>query len=175
MTADLRLNGVATGYSSTQTVPKNGSPTLFQWQWAIPSYTFASGDRVNAFFTTPSGAQCDKVTIVFGSTAHASAVDLPNSGGGQPVGKPSAPTNLQGTANADGSKALTWTAPSGGNPVAFYRIYRDGVEYTDRYDATGDTSTSYTDPNPDGLQHSYWVTAVSTNLAESSYVGPVTP
>ena len=87
---------------------------------------------------------------------------------------PSPPTGLQGTANADGSKTLTWTPPAGGNPVAFYRIYRDGVEYTQRYDVTGDSTPSYTDPSGDGLQHSYYITAVSTNLAESSYVGPVT-
>jgi hypothetical protein len=80
-----------------------------------------------------------------------------------------------GTANADGSKTLTWTAPSSGNPVAFYRIYRDGVDYTKRYDTTGDATPSYSDPSGDGIQHSYYITAVSTNLAESSYVGPVTP
>jgi hypothetical protein len=49
------------------------------------------------------------------------------------------------------------------------------VDYTKRYDTTGDATPSYVDPSGDGIQHSYYITAVSTNLAESSYVGPVTP
>jgi hypothetical protein len=145
------------------------------WSYSTAGYTFSSGDRVNAFFSTPNGSSCGSTSLVFGGTTRRSRLDLPNGSGGQPVGRPSPPTALQGTANADGSKTLTWTAPSGGNPVAFYRIYRDGVEYTQRYDVTGDTTPSYTDPSGDGVQHSYYVTAVSTNLAESSYVGPVTP
>ncbi|HVE67270.1 MAG TPA: prepilin-type N-terminal cleavage/methylation domain-containing protein [Solirubrobacteraceae bacterium] len=64
---------------------------------------------------------------------------------------------------------LEWTVPGGSPAPAFYRIYRDGVLYTNRYDRTGTgTDTSWTDPRPDGESHTYWVTAVSANLAEST-------
>lgn len=175
ITGYLGLNG-SVPLSTTASIPRaTNTPTQLTWSWTTSAYNFSSGDRANVLFTTPNGSSCGSTSLLFGGTTRRARLDLPSGSGGQPVGKPSAPTNLQGTANGDGSKTLTWTAPSGGNPVAFYRIYRDSVEYTDRYDATGDASTSYTDPNPDGLQHSYYITAVSTNLAESSYVGPVTP
>jgi prepilin-type N-terminal cleavage/methylation domain-containing protein len=175
LTAGLGLNGGGSALSTTAALPANSNTaTALTWSFATPAYTFNSGDRLNVLFTSPNGASCNSTTLLFGGTVRRSRVDLPNGTGGSPVGVPSPPTGLQGTANGDGSKTLTWTAPSGGNPVAFYRIYRDGVEYTQRYDATGDTTPSYTDPSGDGLQHSYYITAVSTNLAESSYVGPVT-
>jgi prepilin-type N-terminal cleavage/methylation domain-containing protein len=176
VTATLYLNGFFPFGSASASLPAHSNtPAALTWSFSTSAYTFANGDRVNVFFSTPNGASCNSTTMLFGGATRRSRLDLPTGSGGGPAGVPSPPTNLQGTANADGSKTLTWTAPSGGNPVAFYRIYRDGVEYTQRYDATGDASTSYTDPNDDGLQHSYYITAVSTNLAESSYVGPVTP
>ena len=51
--------------------------------------------------------------------------------------------------------------------VDHYRIYRDGYDYTDRYDQTDDTSTTYTDPDRASGSHTYYVTAVAANLAES--------
>src|SRR3954471_3085023 len=175
LTANVGVNGTSFPYSSAQSVPNTSTPIPLTWSITTPALTFTTGNRFNVLFTTPNGSSCNGTVIVYGSTAHRARVDLPTSGGGVPPGRPSPPTNLQGTANADGSRTLTWTAPSSGNPVAFYRIYRDGVEYTQRYDQTGDASTTYADPNNDGGQHSYYITAVSTNLAESSYVGPVIP
>ena len=65
--------------------------------------------------------------------------------------------------------------PDPGDSIAFYRIYRDGVTYDDRYDKTGDGSTlTYTDSALDGSTHTYYVTAVDTHLAESTALGPVT-
>lgn len=84
-----------------------------------------------------------------------------------------------------GLPRLTWTVPLaggipllGGQPlledVAFYRIYRDGTDYEDRYDRTsGGLITSYTDTDPGTGTHSYWVTAVDDDLNESDPVGPV--
>jgi hypothetical protein len=174
ITAILGLNAVG---STTATQTLTGGATLapLTWTFNTSAYSFATGDRLNVTFTEGNGASCNATSLQFGGTARRSRVDLPRAGSGGPVGQPSPPTSLQGTANADGSKTLTWTAPAGGNPVAFYRIYRDGVEYTQRYDVTGDSTPSYVDPSGDGIQHSYYVTAVSTNLAESSYVGPVAP
>lgn len=168
--------GVNTGstYSAVQSLPANtNTATPLVWSIATPALTFASGNRVDVMFTTPNGSSCNSTNLVYAGNVRRSRVDLPSAGSGTPPGTPSPPTGLSGVANADGSKTLSWTAPSGGNPVAFYRIYRDGVDYTQRYDRTGDTTTSYTDPG-DGTSHTYYVTAVSTNLAESTYLGPVT-
>lgn len=92
---------------------------------------------------------------------------------------PNAPTSLAG-ANSGPSTTLTWVAPSpqdqdAGDSIAFYRIYRDGVTYADRYDRTGTGSTlTYTDTHTGGQQHSYSITAVDTQLAESTILGPIT-
>src|SRR3954470_2173319 len=173
ITASIGVNSVGSIASGTQTLPGNSTRVPLVWNFPTAALNFTNGDRLNVFFSEPNGASCNATSIQFGSTARRSRIDLPNPGAGYPPGRPKAPTGLAGVANADGSKTLTWTAPASGNPVAFYRIYRDGVEYTQRYDATGDSTPSYTDPSGDGLTHTYYVTAVSSSLAESSYVGPV--
>jgi prepilin-type N-terminal cleavage/methylation domain-containing protein len=175
VTATLRLNAAGSTYSATQTIVGGDTLAPLTWSFNTAAYTFTTGDRLNVIFSEGNGASCNATSLQFGGNVRRSRVDLPKPGSGGPVGQPSPPTGLAGTANADGSKTLTWTAPASGNPVAFYRIYRDGVEYTQRYDVTGDATPSYDDPSGDGIQHSYYITAVSTNLAESSYVGPVTP
>jgi prepilin-type N-terminal cleavage/methylation domain-containing protein len=76
--------------------------------------------------------------------------------------------------NADGSVTLSWSLPKAGTAVAFYRIYRGSTNYTGRFDITPNGSTTtYTDFDT-ASTHSYWVTAVSANLAESPFLGPVT-
>jgi Tfp pilus assembly protein PilV len=91
---------------------------------------------------------------------------------------PNAPTNL--TATSVGSNTtLSWSAPgiqdpNLGDSIAFYRIYRDGTAYADRYDRTASNETTYTDSHTGGTTHSYRITAVDTQLAESAKVGPVT-
>jgi prepilin-type N-terminal cleavage/methylation domain-containing protein len=173
VTASVGVNLVGTIASGTQTLAGNSTQAPLVWSFPTSAINFTNGDRLNVNFSMPNGASCNAVSLLYGSTARRSRIDVPNPGAGYPPGRPSPPTGLAGVANADGSKTLTWTAPASGNPVAFYRIYRDGVEYTQRYDATGDATPSYTDPSGDGLTHSYYITAVSTDLAESSYVGPV--
>lgn len=176
MTVNLRLNGGPSAASAVVSVPQGTtSAAAFVWSLSTSSFAFATGDRMDVYFTTAQGSSCNRTDIFFGGTTRRSRLDLPNPGQGVPPGTPSPPTGLSGTANADGSKTLNWTAPSGGNPVSFYRIYRDGIEYTQRYDSTGDASTTYTDPSGDGIAHSYYVAAVGPNLQESSPVGPVTP
>ena len=132
-------------------------------------------------------------------------VDTPPGGGAPREGTPSAaieivegndrpdkPTGLNaclggtpGCNEPDGSPAsdsvtvLRWdpaTDPDG-DPIYFYRIYRDGDTYADRvpsglfFPSTGDIA--WTDPDsPDG-SHDYYVTAVDENFAESEPSDPV--
>lgn len=84
---------------------------------------------------------------------------------------PNAPTTLVATKNEDGSVTLKWTAPAGGTTPAFYRVYRGSKEYTSRYGET--TLTEYTDTETTST-HEYWVTAASSSLTESAFLGPVT-
>jgi competence protein ComGC len=92
---------------------------------------------------------------------------------------PFAPTNLLAS-TSNGTTILRWTAaspadPDPGDSIAFYRIYRDGSAYANRYDRTGTgANVTYTDTQPAGVQHTYYVTAVDTQLAESPLLGPVT-
>jgi hypothetical protein len=96
--------------------------------------------------------------------------------GGEP---PPAGPNVPGSPltlvhNADGSVTLSWSAPKWGPAVSFYRIYRGGTNYNERYDVTASGAvTTYTDTDAAG-EHSYWVTAVSSALTESPFLGPVT-
>jgi hypothetical protein len=93
--------------------------------------------------------------------------------------RPFAPTDLTISVGTDGSATLQWAAPSPADPdsgdsIQFFRIYRDGVAYADRYDRTGlGTDLTWTDPAHNGDPHTYYVTAVDSQLAESDPVGPV--
>ncbi len=78
---------------------------------------------------------------------------------------PNPPTGLGATKNPDGTVTLTWTAPSGAAP-SFYRIYRGSTNYTSRYSETTETTFKDTDATE---AHKYWVTAVSSELVESTF------
>jgi hypothetical protein len=96
--------------------------------------------------------------------------------GATTLSQPGTPTGLSVVANGDGTRTLTWTAPSGSPAVEFYRIYRDGRDYTDRIDTAGATSSSvtWTDANTGSTSHTYRVTAATSTLIESDFAGPVT-
>jgi Tfp pilus assembly protein PilV len=92
---------------------------------------------------------------------------------GSPLDEPEPPTGLTVTANGDGTRTLTWSAPSSSTPaVEFYRIYRDGYAIADRVDTL--SSLSWTDTNSGGTSHSYRVTSAASTLTESDVLGPVT-
>jgi Tfp pilus assembly protein PilV len=79
---------------------------------------------------------------------------------------PATPGNLQAVTDSAGTK-LTWTAPAD-TDLHYYRIYRDGVAYADRYDRTGSAAQlTYTDSNPGSGGHTYHVSAVDLDMAES--------
>jgi prepilin-type N-terminal cleavage/methylation domain-containing protein len=78
----------------------------------------------------------------------------------------------------DGNPQLTWQAatPAAGHALHYYRIYRDGQTYADRYDhtATG-ADLTYTDRNPgSSTSHTYYVSAVDDTYQESpTLLGPL--
>jgi hypothetical protein len=119
------------------------------------------------------------------------AVDLdetgaPNLGGELSYAKvnlsntpPLPPSDLQAE-RTDDVVTLTWSAPpppgdpDPGDEIAYYRIYRDGTGYNDRYDRTGSgDDLEFVDDSTDGESHQYWISAVDTQLGESVLVGPV--
>ena len=88
-------------------------------------------------------------------------------------------TEPDGTPASDGATVIRWDAstdPDPGDSILFYRIYRDGSTYADRFgiffpDATG--ALAWTDPDtPDG-RHTYRLTAVDKNFGESALSAPV--
>jgi prepilin-type N-terminal cleavage/methylation domain-containing protein len=85
---------------------------------------------------------------------------------------PGAPQNVTGVVTADGT-TLSWTAPAD-TDVRYYRIYRDdNTSFTKRVDRTGTGSdTAITDPNATATGHTYWLTAVDNDLAESEMAPP---
>jgi prepilin-type N-terminal cleavage/methylation domain-containing protein len=93
------------------------------------------------------------------------------SGGEPPTPPPSVSAEISG-----GLPVLAWEASTDPDGIRFYRIYRDGAAYANRYDKTGDGVTlSWTDSNPGEKDHTYYVSAVDTSWAESEPTGPVAP
>ena len=93
---------------------------------------------------------------------------------------PFAPTNL-GASRAGDIVTLSWQRPSpedpdAGDAIEFYRVYRDGKALGDRYERWFDPRATpiWQDTRTGGLTHTYWVTAVDKNFAESPFLGPVT-
>ena len=89
--------------------------------------------------------------------------------------RPASPPTVSATTLA-GLPVISWGAASDPDGIRFYRIYRDGTAYADRYDKTGDgTTLSWTDRNPDAGGHTYYVSAVDNFFDESAPTRPVTP
>lgn len=86
--------------------------------------------------------------------------------------RPSAPSTVTASYTPEGNVTLTWTAANPGKkgePIAFYRIYRDGVALADRFGRTGGTELTWTAPSPTGATtHTYRVGAVDTLYGESN-------
>ena len=108
-----------------------------------------------------------------------------------PARRPHAPTNVQlcvgdGSENcldAAGNPApvgmvvVSWDPVTDPDGVPFYRIYRDGTGYVNRYDEffPEPSSPGFAWPESDssGTSHTYRVTAVDGTFAESALSDPV--
>ncbi|MDX6674747.1 MAG: hypothetical protein QOH11_2165 [Solirubrobacteraceae bacterium] len=172
VTAALRRNGTTTLGTATLTIPASSSVKSYTWSIPTGVTSLVAGDRLNLDLAWPAATSvCKSTTLHYGGTTNRSRVDVPFGA----LAAPTAPTGLSATSNADGTTTLHWTASTGTTP-AFYRIYRNGYDYTQRYDTAGaGTDTSYIDTNTGGATNTYYVTAVNGNLAESALVGPVHP
>ena len=53
-------------------------------------------------------------------------------------------------------------------------IYRNGTTIANRYDTVGPTDTTFVDFATNGVENQYWVAAVDSRQAESTFLGPVT-
>jgi hypothetical protein len=102
---------------------------------------------------------------------------------GTPSPPPQVPlVNLGVVTQPDNTAVITWVPPVAGTPVSFYRIYRDGDNYANRYDTVSASSCSATCTYHDTGRtsgHSYYITAVGgttpgADMAESQATGPVT-
>jgi Tfp pilus assembly protein PilV len=84
------------------------------------------------------------------------------------------PRNLAATTSGS-NVVLTWSAaPDQTPPVDSYRVYRTLATNAPvmptlgmRYELVNPSETSYVDTNTGGVQHKYWLTAVSASLVES--------
>src|SRR5207237_785584 len=76
---------------------------------------------------------------------------------------------LKGEKTAEGEVVLKWSAPTGGAPVVFYRVYRGTQNYTGRYAEVPPTRTEFVDTEA-AVVHKYWVTAVSASMTESPFL-----
>ena len=127
--------------------------------------------------TVPGGIQRYYV-VAYAPARGSSGVEespLPLLAGSTLVGAatpPGPPSNISGTRDANGT-TIMWTA-SPDTDVRYYRLYRDdNTSFTKRVDRTGAGSdVAITDPNAIATSHTYWVTAVDNNLAESEMVPP---
>ncbi len=138
---------------------------------AMPAVTFSAGERLNMLITWGTTTSCDSTYLHYGGTTYRSSLTEPPGA----VAAPNPPTGLSATTLADGTTRLSWAPPArGGTPVSFYRIYRDGINQTDRLDTTGSAAETTYDDDPGGATHTYYVTSVSANLNESTMAGPVT-
>lgn len=95
-----------------------------------------------------------------------------------PAGTPTAPSTpgpITVTTNLDESATLTWPVSVGGATVSFYRVYRDGDAYSNRYTTVSasscTTTCTYKDVNR-AEAHDYYVTAVTSSMEESAPSGP---
>ena len=180
--ASTATSYVSAGYLPS--IPANTStPTRITQTRNGVAASFVAGDQLSVavgnWTIAPSkSSDCSATTMYYGSGTYQSTITLPLTGTtGTALPTPNPPTSLTVVANADGTRTLTWVPPTSGTAVDSYRIYRDGTATANRVDEEGVTGVSpqtWVDTTAGGTTHTYRVTAVSANLAESVFLGPAT-
>ena len=169
-TGDLNGN-TSSGITYSQTIPASSAVKAVSFLFTSSLVlTMGAGERIDVLLEWGSGCGTG-VKLHYGASTYPSSFQtaprpLPEA--------PKAPPSLTVKPQPDGTAILEWTAPSSGTAVSFYRIYRDGKLYTKRYD-TGNEEPPYEDVDTNrNSAHTYYITAVSSSLAESEFTGPVT-
>jgi hypothetical protein len=171
MTGELLINGSIKGPAAvTKTISANtATPKAYEFAFANTGlFEPGTGGRIEVVLNWNG---CNSSSLL-----HYNSSTYPSLFQTSPkplLEAPQAPPSLTVTSQPDGTAILKWTAPSGGVPVSFYRIYRDGKLYTKRYDTANEKETEDVDTNRTSA-HTYYITAVSSTLAESEFTGPVT-
>jgi len=93
---------------------------------------------------------------------------------------PPNPPIITSATTSGGVVTLKWKRPNPedadpGDGVAYYRVYRDGILLSNRYDRWYDNSNNvtWTDTSTGGLPHLYWVTSVDKSYLESAFAAAV--
>lgn len=178
VTATLSTDGSSTGAVTgvATIVPLMSSPAASTLTFTNNQLlTMNTGDRLDLKFDM-TAAGCGSTVLHYGSTSAPSAFQTTPI----PITAPSAPASLNVTGNADGTGTLTW--PDEGSTISFYRIYRGGANYTNRYDILPENdcaagTCTYNDVKRTGSQ-TYSISAVGgttpgSNMSESGLTGPV--
>lgn len=145
---------------------------------SISDTPIAAGDRLALAFSM-SGTNCNSTNLYYGGRASTVPSSYPQPGSltftelaSWP--RPNPPTGVTATASG-GQTSVSWTAPAGS--VAFYRIYRDGQNYSQRVDTCepndnycdqGSGNFTWIDYSPGGTTHTYYVTAVGATTTSPS-------
>ena len=147
VTGTLNVDGSSSGaLTATATVPKSSATTKYTFNFSGGQLlTMNAGDRFNLSLNMP-GSSCTSTVLHYGGTSYPSQFLTPAT----PLDAPAGPASLTVTPQSNGSAILTWPEPSTGGAVSFFRIYRDGQSYTNRYDIADTTdcsggTCSYTD------------------------------
>jgi hypothetical protein len=136
--------------------------------------TLSTSPKCIDFNSTPYNAATYTVVALYRNVKNEVAEGSPQTLS-VPAGAPTPPNEPTGLSikRTEGIVELSWTAPTSGPAVSFYRVYRGSTNYTSRYDVVPVPGTTYIDNEAIG-EHSYWVTAVGSSLAESPFAGPKT-
>lgn len=173
------ITGSGLNKNPALSVPANATtPTKVSVAMTVPATSFAGSDDQLMLGVDVRTATCGGLTLFSESTVTPATLVVPTLSGSAElaISRPAPPTALSVTPNLlAGTTGLSWTAPAGTPAADFYRIYRDGDLVTDRFDTAGlnGSPVTWTDTATGGTTHSYRVTAVSAELAESDMLGPV--
>jgi hypothetical protein len=155
VTVTVNRNGSTSGAVSVEYATSSGTAVSgTDFTATSGTLNWAAGDAAAKTFSVPistatafSGTKSFTVALsgpsggaTVGSPGSASVTITGSVAPPPPTGAPSAVTNFQVTGQGQNSVSLSWTAAAAGaNPVASYKIYRNGVAY-----ATA-TGTTYVD------------------------------
>jgi hypothetical protein len=124
--------------------------------------------------STREGTFSDAIAISEGNAPPMGVTNLSVCAGGNP-----GCTDIDGNAVASGANALRWDAASDSDgTIYFYRIYRNGNTYGNRYSILFPVPGKplvFVDSAPVAGTNSYWVSAVDNAFGESPLLGPVSP